>query len=256
MSNHTAPVIGIAYSDCAARDNEMRIRTYVSRKYYHAIQQSGGIAVLLPAPYISPKLSEFEIDCLHAEHINTYMNMVDGIIFAGGEDIDPKYQGEDPIPELGQINPFRDAFEIALAKAAKTKNINMLGICRGIQLLAVALGGKVSQDISKIEKVQHSQKSPRWYASHKIAIKEGSLLQKILKPESYEVRVNSFHHQAVITLPEGFSVCAKAFDGIVEAMEYEGADSAIIGVQWHPEETFTADACSQALFSWFVNSCK
>ena len=123
MSNQTAPVIGIAYSDCAARDNEMRIRTYVSRKYYHAIQQSGGIAVLLPAPYISPKLSEFEIDCLHAEHINTYMNMVDGIIFAGGEDIDPKYQGEDPIPELGQINPFRDAFEIALAKAAKTKKI-------------------------------------------------------------------------------------------------------------------------------------
>ncbi|MDD3001280.1 MAG: gamma-glutamyl-gamma-aminobutyrate hydrolase family protein [Candidatus Riflebacteria bacterium] len=256
MNKQIAPVIGIAYSDCAARDNEMRIRTYVSRKYYHAVQQSGGIAVLLPAPYIPSNLSELEAERLHAEHINTYMNMVDGIIFAGGEDIDPKYQDEEPISELGQVNPFRDAFEIALAKSAKAKNINMLGICRGIQLLAVALGGKVSQDISKIEKIQHSQKSPRWYASHKIAIKEGSLLQKALKPESCEIRVNSFHHQAVLTLPDGFSACAEASDGIIEAMEYNGDDSSIIGVQWHPEETFNSDAYSRALFSWFVNSCK
>ena len=107
MTTIKKPIIGIAYSDSAQRDNEMRIRTYVSRKYYHAIQRAGGIAILLPAPYGDPALTEFEKECLNTEHATNYLNLVDGIVFAGGEDVAPRYQNEEPIPELDMVNPLK-----------------------------------------------------------------------------------------------------------------------------------------------------
>jgi putative glutamine amidotransferase len=255
MTTIKKPIIGIAYSDSAQRDNEMRIRTYVSRKYYHAIQRAGGIAILLPAPYGDPALTEFEKECLNTEHATNYLNLVDGIVFAGGEDVAPRYQNEEPIPELDMVNPFRDAYEITLAKLAFKEKKSMLGICRGIQLMAIAFGGKVHQDISGIEKVQHRQKSPRWYPSHKITINKGSLLEKAVQAPSHEIYVNSFHHQAIKTLPEGFIASGKAHDGIIEAMEYSANKFVCLGVQWHPEETYDSDSHSKGIFEWFVKNC-
>jgi putative glutamine amidotransferase len=256
MTTIKKPIIGIAYSDSAQRDNEMRIRTYVSRKYYHAIQRAGGIAILLPAPYGDPSLTDFEKECLNTEHATKYLNLVDGVVFAGGEDVAPRYQNEEPIPELDMVNPFRDAFEITLAKLAFKEKKNMLGICRGIQLMAIALGGKVHQDISSIEKVQHRQKSPRWYPSHKIKIQKGSLLEKAVQAPSDEIFVNSFHHQAIRTLPVGFEASAKAQDGVIEAMEFVAGKFACLGVQWHPEEIYDSGCHSKEVFEWFVESCQ
>ena len=102
------PVVGIAYSDCASRDNEMHIRTYVSRKYYHAIQRSGGIAILIPAPYTDSFLSDENKQKINIEHSKAYLKLVDGIVFAGGEDIDPAYQNEDPTPMLGSTKHVRN----------------------------------------------------------------------------------------------------------------------------------------------------
>ena len=253
--NYNKPVIGIAYSDCAARDNEMRIRTYVSRKYYHAVQRSGGIAILLPAPYTDSFLSEENKREINLEYAQAYLSMVDGIIFAGGEDIDPAYQGEDPIPALEATNPFRDSFEITLCQEAYKQNISILGICRGIQLMAIALNGSVYQDIKSIEKVKHSQSTPRWQPTHKINISESSFLKEIAGNEQEDFFVNSFHHQAVKELPENFTVSATTNDGIIEAMESQKNDSFYLGVQWHPEEMFNTNSFSRRIFNWFINKC-
>ena len=128
------PVIGIPYCESVFRDEAMRQRTYVTRKYFVAIQNAGGISVLLP-----PDPSE--------EVLDHYMKMVDGLMFPGGEDIDPRHQNEDPHKLLGDINPLRDQFELDLARMAWRLRKPSLGICRGIQVMAVALGGSVWQDI-------------------------------------------------------------------------------------------------------------
>ena len=243
------PLIGIIYSDCAIRDNEMRIRTYVSRKYTNAVLLSGGDPILLPTPF-TEEIKANELNRL-AER---YLNLVDGVLFAGGEDIHPKYQNEDPIPALGSVNPYRDEFELIVAKLAYNKyNKPILGICRGIQLLAMALGGKVHQDITSIAKVQHSQTSPRWASSHFINIAPNSKLSEISKSEKRIV--NSFHHQAVKEVPLNFIPTAKTADGIIEAMESNERSKFCIGVQWHPEETFKTDDFSKGIFEYFVKNC-
>ncbi len=244
------PIIGILYSDCAVRDNEMRIRTYVSRKYSNAILLSGGDPILLPTPFIKG-------NAYHETHrlAERYLGLVDGVLFAGGEDVHPKFQNEDPIPALGNVNPLRDEYEMIMTKLAFKKHKKpILGICRGIQVLAIALGGKVHQDIASIASVQHSQHSPRWASSHFIHIEPKSILAKIATDEK-EI-VNSFHHQAVKTVPTGFFPTAKTSDGIIEAMELKDSKRFCLGVQWHPEETFETDNFSQEIFKAFIKACK
>ena len=243
------PLIGILYADCAIRDNEMRIRTYVSRKYSNAVLLSGGDPILLPTPF-THEINRKEILRL-AEH---YLGLVDGILLAGGEDVHPKYQDEDPIAALGCVNQFRDEFELTFTELAYNKSSKpILGICRGIQVIAIALGGKVHQDIVPIAKVQHSQNSPRWTESHFIQIKPKSKLSKI--SNKTKLMVNSFHHQAVKKLPTGFVASAKTSDKIIEAIE--STDKRFcLGVQWHPEETFETNDFSKAIFKSFVNACK
>lgn len=252
------PVIGIAYSDTAFRDGEMRLRTYVSRKYFRAIYRAGGLPVLLPSldPYLNEKLLEKKLPFPQSyDHIiDEYLNMVDGLVMPGGEDVHPKFQGEDPHPKLDLVNPFRDEFEIAMVKAAYSRKYNgkelpLLGICRGIQVLAVALGGTVHQDISDVCEIQHSQRAPRWETSHRILVKEGSRLSSLFSAN--EIFTNSFHHQSVRTLPHEFSAVAHTADGIVEAIECD-KNRFFVGVQWHPEETFDTDCHSKNLFSALV----
>lgn len=244
------PLIGILYSDCSVRDNEMRIRTYVSRKYSNAILRSGGDPVLLPVPFV-PGMKLNEIHRL-AER---YLGIVDGIVLAGGEDVHPRFQDEDPIPALGTVNPLRDEFELIVTELAYNKfKKPILGICRGIQVIAIALGGMVHQDISGIAKVQHSQTSPRWSPSHFINIVHDTRLASLAGDEC--IMVNSFHHQAVKAIPIGFTSAADTSDGIIEAIEPLDSKRFCLGVQWHPEETFDTDDFSKSIFKALVDSCQ
>lgn len=244
------PLIGILYSDCAIRDNEMRIRTYVSRKYSNAILQSGGDPILLPVPFVHG-ISLKETHRL-AER---YLGLVNGILLAGGEDVHPKFQDEDPIPALGCVNIFRDEFELIVAELAYNKfKKPILGICRGIQVMAIALGGMVHQDIASMASIQHSQTSPRWTTTHFVNFTNDSKLAEIAGEE--KMMVNSFHHQAVKAVPFGFSTAAETSDGIIEAIEATDEKRFCLGVQWHPEETFETDDFSKAIFKAFVDSCK
>lgn len=251
MPSTGRPLIGIAYADSSVRDNEMRIRTYVSRKYYHAVQQAGGDPVLLPAPLLMPNTDS---ERFFARFADRYLSMVDGLLLPGGEDVHPRFQNEDPIPALDLVNPFRDEFELLLARKAFSEfKLPILGICRGCQVLAIGLGGRVHQDISGIAGVQHSQKAPRWAVSHQVSVKVGSQLATALNSSVPAVFTNSFHHQAIKEVPAGFVASGHTSDGLIEAIESVDGNFCL-GVQWHPEETFAGDECSRNLFAAFINA--
>ena len=186
------------------------------------------------------------------EDANTLVNTldrIDALILSGGGDINPLFGGDEPSPRLRGINQKRDLPELMITRLAYNRQIPILGICRGIQALAVALGGKVAQDISIQANVKHSQDADRAEQTHSIKIAEDSILYSLYGEE--KIYVNSFHHQAVKDTGEKFRVVAKSSDGIVEAMESSEYKS-IIGVQWHPE-------CLEdgmPLFRWLVEEAK
>jgi len=245
------PLIGIAYADSSVRDNEMRIRTYVSRKYFHAVQKAGGDPILLPAPHFN---GDGDSAGYYEYFAERYLNLVDGLLLPGGEDVHPKFQGEDPVRALDLVNPFRDQYELTLVKKAREDfSIPVMGICRGCQVMAIGLGGKVHQDISDVASMQHSQKAPRWAASHRIVVTRDSRLEVALEAAGASVYTNSFHHQAIKNVPKGFKASAKTADGSIEAIELPGTRF-FIGVQWHPEETYDGDRFSQNLFSAFIRA--
>jgi putative glutamine amidotransferase len=207
--------------------------------YFRAVQRAGGIPVLLP--YCETEAEATEI-----------VARLDGILFSGGNDVDPLHFGEQPHPHLGLITPERDQAELLLARAALARDLPVLGICRGHQLLAVAAGGTLWQDVpSQVPgAIKHRQEAPRWYPTHEVEIVPGSRLAAIL---GERVRVNSYHHQAVRTVPPGWTVTAVAPDGINEGMELPGGRF-VLSVQWHPE-TFTGRSYNfDRLFTAFVTA--
>ena len=203
--------------------------------YYKSVQRAGGV------PVIVPPLTD--TDAI----INT-LDHVDGLLLSGGGDINPLLVGEEPSPRLGSINSERDIPELLITQLAYNRQIPILGICRGIQTLAVALGGKVAQDISDIAKVKHSQDAHRSEPTHSIIVEKDSTLYNIYNSDAQQY-VNSFHHQAVSDPGPRFRVTAKAPDGIIEAIESREFKS-IIGVQWHPECLGGDDG--MPLFMWLV----
>ena len=212
--------------------------------YYQSVQAAGGTPIIIP-PFAEETLLE------------SLLEHVDGLILSGGGDIDPHLLGEEPLPEVGAPNVPRDAQELLLVRMAAKKQIPLLGICRGIQVMTAALGGRLWQDIyvQAGATLNHDQSpAPRYTTSHSVAIHPDTLLASIFGRQ--DLPVNSFHHQAVRKPASGFRVCALSPDGIIEAIESTEGKS-MIGVQWHPECMILDDNTSMLpLFRWLTKEAK
>ena len=233
------PVIGITanYSDIDAT---------VRDRYYKQIISAGGV------PVIIPPIADTAI-------ISDTLDKVDGILLTGGGDYNPLWCGEEPSPKLHNINRERDAAELILTRLAYNKQLPILGICRGIQTLAMALGGHVAQDISSQATVKHSQDADREEVTHSVTVEEGSMLHSIYfpatntqHPSPNTLLVNSFHHQAVDNPGALFRATAHSKDGIIEAIESTEYKN-VMGVQWHPE---WLGKDGLPLFKWLVDSAR
>ena len=229
----TAPVIGLT-------GNFQDGNCMLAEGYYQSILKAGG------TPFIIPCYDN--TDAL----INT-LEKLDGILLTGGADINPLFLGEEPVKELHGINPRRDRQELLLTRLAADRQIPILGICRGIQTMNAAFGGPLYQDIhSQMEgtRIKHSQELDRSYASHTVTIEKDTLLHNLFKADT--IAVNSFHHQAVKEAAPGFRICARAADGVIEAMESTEYKS-MLGVQWHPEcFILKGDECMMPIFHWLI----
>ena len=233
------PVIGIT-------GNYGELTCKLAEGYYKSVVRAGGV------PVIIPPLSDTDVVINTLEHL-------DGLILSGGADYDPHYAGEEPSPLLGTINAERDLPELFITQLAYNRQLPILGICRGIQTLAMALGGHVRQDISDIQGHNHSQEEDRNVATHTVTVEKDSVLSRIyngspfftLHSSLFTLDVNSFHHQAVDETGLRFRVIARSDDGIIEAMESTEFKS-ILGVQWHPE-------CLESgapIFQWLVGEAR
>lgn len=232
-------VIGITAN---YRDNN----AIVAEAYYLSVLEAGGTPLIIP-PYAGRNA------------LMETLKHIDALLLTGGADIDPRYMGQEPdYTLLHSINPKRDEQELLLVRLAVDMNIPILGICRGMQVIAAALGGEVHQDIyAALGKglLNHDQEPiERHVATHDVCISNDTLLRKIFSCES--VSVNTFHHQAVSIVPAGFEVTATAPDGVIEAMEaIDGR--VILGVQWHPESfIMNGDRCMLPLFEWIVDEAR
>lgn len=232
------PVIGLTASHDLDTDG-LRL----AQSYTDAIQKSGAIPLILPL-----KLNEAECSQL-AESL-------DGFLFTGGPDIHPFLFGEDTLEGCGNRSPLRDQSEPLLFSAVYKQKKPILAICRGIQLINIALGGDIYQNLcSQLPRsilVAHSQPFHLTNACHRVALEPSSLLSNIVC--STEIEVNSSHHQSIRQTAPALTVCGCAADGVIEAVEQKDYPF-LIGVQWHPE--MLADTYSHAsrLFEAFVRAC-
>ncbi|MBC7083406.1 MAG: gamma-glutamyl-gamma-aminobutyrate hydrolase family protein [Firmicutes bacterium] len=214
------PLVGVTCSSSSSNEASESKRYTLPHDYVYALTRAGGEAVILPAG--------------DGESAIRLASALDGILLSGGADLDPRHFGEDPHPRLGHIDPERDEFELALVRAAIQAGTPILAICRGIQVLNVAMGGTLYQDIpSQVNgAIKHRQDAPRYHASHKVVVERHSKLAGMVG--AGDVLVNSFHHQAVREVAPGFFVSARSTDGVVEGIE-SAHDLFVVGVQWHPE---------------------
>jgi putative glutamine amidotransferase len=206
--------------------------------YVQAVLVSGGLPILLPA--------------VRGEDSRVaYAQSLHGLLIPGSPaDLDPAYYGEEPHQRLGPVNPLRTDFEIQLVRLALARELPVFGICGGAQVLNVALGGSLYQDIpSQVVKAYKHSGAPE--RAHSVDLVPDTRLAAILGLQ--EMRVNSLHHQAVKVPGQGMVVGASARDGVIEAVEIS-SQSFVIGVQWHPERLFVEDEAAQRLFSAFVQA--
>lgn len=213
------------------------------QRYVRAVENAGGLPVIL-----SPGLSD--------ESLRALFDRLDGLLLSGGGDIDPATYGEEPHSTIWGLDMNRDRAELALAKWAAYTQKPLLCICRGTQVLNVALGGSLVQDIESMrpEALRHmfdEETTPREEVTHSVRVAEGSLLGELIQANA--AQVNSWHHQAVKRLADDLKVVASAPDGIVEAIEIPGHRFAL-GVQWHPEWLYDKYPEHKRLFERLVQA--
>lgn len=208
----------------------------------NAIIDHGGIPILLP---------------VHTDSafINAILDHVDGVYFTGGVDISPLAYGEDPLKDLGSLSMERDCFEIALYQESIKRHLPILGVCRGHQLINVAAGGSLYQDIywQKPTDHLHLQSMPGKNKFHNVTVVEDTRLHQLFGQT--KIQTNSFHHQAVKDLASGFIASAFASDGMIEAIEYVG-DLFILGIQWHPELMYRHHNEFPAIYEAFITAAR
>lgn len=237
------PIIGITSS---LLDIEIKGETnpcvQANHQYVKAVIEIGGIPIVIPVA--NDEIAERCVD------------LCDGIIFTSGEDIHPSNYDDIPTEKLKQVNIARDETELAVANYALKKKIPIIGTCRGLGVINVALGGSMKQDIEgkSNKKIAHNQEEDRKLATHEIFIKKDSHLFSLLGEE--KAMVNSKHHQAIKKLSSSLRVAATAKDDVIEAVEAKDKDLFILGLQFHPEELFATDTGMLNLLIGFRKECE
>lgn len=229
------PLIGITMRIETTTD-----RFYLSRHYSEAVAAAGGAPVHLS---LIPD----------AEYVESVVEQLDGLLLPGSDsDMDPQLYGQQPHRGLGAVHPIKDQTDLLAIAAADRKRIPIFAICFGMQVLNVARGGTLIQDIGsqRPDAIKHEQGVPRDRPSHTVKISAGSIIEEVAGLQSFSV--NSHHHQVVDTLGENLVATAWSADGLIEALEYPGTDRFILGVQWHPELGWEKDLVSRNLFERFV----
>ena len=245
MSNGATPLIGItADVSSASASHKFKDSTlFLPERYLAAIERAGAIPVVLPANR-------------RKSAVRRILGVLNGLVLSGGNfDIHPRYYGERPIKELGEIKAARTEFELEITHAALKRDLPILGICGGAQAINVALGGSLYQDITaqlaQAGADEHSSKNPE--SGHPIHVEHGTRLFTIIQRST--LKVNTSHHQAVKRVGRGLIVNALADDGVIEGIE-SAEHSFVLGVQWHPEVLAPRRQHQRRIFSSFVAFCK
>jgi putative glutamine amidotransferase len=235
--NGFRPAIGITLDFSKQDPEQFALRD----DYVRSVEAAGGLPLVL-----APGRPEDAADLL---------SRVSGLMLTGGGDVDPQVYGEAPHATIGRVIPERDAFEMALCRQALARRMPVLAICRGQQVLNVATGGTLVQDIpSQLAGAKdHDPDTERWAVAHQVNILPGTRLRAILGTDT--VAVNSFHHQAVKDPGRGVVVSARAEDGVVEGIEVP-EQPFVVGVQWHPEAFWDHGREFQPLFAALVEASK
>ena len=223
-------------------------RFYLGRDYTEALHGAGAVPVHLS---LIPR----------EEYISTALDDLDGVLLPGCDsDIDPSYYGEEPHPKLKKVVPVKDETDLIVLAGAERRNLPVLAICYGMQVLNVFRGGSLYQDIeAQVDNcIKHEQGAPLGRKSHSIRIADNCLLSELgaAKNGGEKVNVNSHHHQAIRNVGENLAAVAWANDGIVECIQDTRENRFALGVQWHPELEWETDVFSKALFGYFVERCR
>lgn len=241
------PVIGVTTQTLQSIDGipaALPSSVVMNERYYTAVVDAGGTPVLIPL------LDELEV-------LRAAYDLCDGILLPGGVDMDPATFGQAPHPRLGRVDPARDRVELTLTRWAVEDGKPLLGLCRGLQALNVALGGTLWQDIEAQCQgaIRHdyfpTHGFPRDHLAHDVALASGTRLRRLIERD--RIPVNSMHHQGIQSLAAPLVPAAVAPDGLIEAAELP-SDGFVVGVQWHPEVFEMSDPNTHRLFSGFLSA--
>lgn len=234
----STPLVGIAMSIRADRAPEQAL---LNASYIEAVQSAGGLPVLLP-PQLSPSA------------LAALFDQLDGLLLTGGGDINPEWYDEPPHDSVRGVSTARDATEVAAIELARARALPLLAICRGMQMLNVALGGSLVQDIPThvANAIAHAVPEPRYGPAHAVSVKPGSRLAGIVG--GTDIEVNSRHHQSMRELGKGLEPVAWAPDGVIEGVELPH-ERFVVGVQWHPEDMIDEYDSARRLFAAFLAAC-